>query len=111
MLGYFENIIDGYEFVVLYELNCSKEVYPLCKFDRFQLENMDEAQCRRDFRFSRQHVYELKDASNIPDKVVTSQMTMTTGIDGLFILVKRLTFPCRYTDSVPLFGRHLTEIC
>ena len=100
-----------YEFVVLYDLNCSEEVYPFWKFDQFQLENIDEAQCRRDFHFSRQHVSELKDTLNISDKVVTSQKTVATGIDALCIRLKRLTFPCHYTNRVPLFGRNVIEIC
>ena len=60
LLSYVENIIDEDEFVLLYEFNNSKEIYPFWKYDKFDLENMDEAQCKREFRFLRSHIYDLK---------------------------------------------------
>lgn len=32
-------------------------------------------------------------------------------MEGLCILLKRLAYPCRYTDMVPRFGRNPTELC
>ena len=72
---------------------------------------MDEAQCKRDFRFLKPHNHELKDLLNIPEKIITCQRTTCSGIEGICILLKRLAFPCRYTDMVPLFGRNETELC
>ena len=60
MLSYVENIIDEDEFVLLYELNNSKEIYPFWKGDKFDLKDMDEAQCKREFRFLHSHIYYLK---------------------------------------------------
>ena len=50
LLSSVENIVDKDEFVLLYELNNLKEIYPFWKYDKFDLENMDEAQCKRKFR-------------------------------------------------------------
>ena len=47
MLSYVESIIDEDEFVLLYELNNSKEIHPFWKDDKFDLENMDQAQRKR----------------------------------------------------------------
>ena len=49
-------------------LFCSKEIYPFWKYDKFDLENMDEAQSKREFRFLRSHIYDLKNVLNIPEK-------------------------------------------
>ena len=111
LLSFVENIIDEDEFVLLYEFNNSKEIYPFWKYDKSDLENMDEAQCKREFRFLRSHIYDLKNVLNIPEKIVTCQRTVSSGVDALCILLKRLAFPFRYTDMVPTFGRNETELC
>ena len=59
LLSYVENIIDEDEFVLLYELNNSKEIYLFWKYDKFDLESTDEAQCKREFRFLHSHIYDL----------------------------------------------------
>ena len=92
-------------------LFCSKEIYPFWKYDKFDLENIDEAQCKREFRFLRSHIYDLKNVLNIPEKIVTTQLLVSSGVDALCILLKRLAFPCRYTDMIPIFGRNETELC
>ena len=47
----------------------------------------------------------------IPDKTVCSQRSVCEGMEGMCILLKRLAYPCRYTDMVPRFGRNPTELC
>ena len=32
-------------------------------------------------------------------------------MEGLCILLKKLAYPCRYTDMVPRYGRNPTELC
>ena len=59
LLSYVENIIDEDEFVLLYELNNSKEIYLFWKYDKFDLESMDEAQCKREFCFLHSDIYDL----------------------------------------------------
>ena len=65
---------------------------------------MEEAQCRRDFSFLRQHIYKLRDALNISDKVRTFQRTVATSIDALCMLLKGSMFLCRHTNMVLLCG-------
>ena len=60
MLSYVENIIDEDEFVLLCELNNSNEIYPFWKDDKFDLKDMDEAQCKREFRFLHSPIHYLK---------------------------------------------------
>ena len=47
MLKSILDITDGDEFVLLYELKNSKEIDPLWKYNKFDLDNMDEAHCKR----------------------------------------------------------------
>ena len=46
----------------------------------------------------------------IPEKIVCQQRTTCSGMEGLCILLKRLAYPCRYTDMVSRFGRNPTEL-
>ena len=57
-----------------------------------------------DIRFSKTHLFTLLDVLNIPDRVATVQDTVCKDIEALPIL---LSFPCRYTDMLPMFGRTL----
>ena len=44
-------------------------------------------------------------------KITCCQRTVSSNIEGFFILLKRLPCPCRFTDMVPIFERNSTEIC
>ena len=76
VLSYAENIIDFDEFILLYDANMSKDIYPYCKYSHFDMRTFDDEQCVVDFRFSKTHLYTLLDVSNIPDRVVTAQGTV-----------------------------------
>ena len=89
----------------------SKDIYPYWKYSHFDIRTFDDEQCFVDFRFSKTHLYALFGIFNIPDRVVTVQGTAYEGIEALCILLKRLSFPCRYTDMTPMFGRNPTELC
>ena len=109
--SYAQDLIDDVEFLLLYNENMSREIYPYWNFERFDLDLWDDGRCNTDFRFRKDHVFRLFDALNIPDRITTSQGTVCEGIEGLCILLKRLAFPCRYTDMVPIFGRNSSELC
>ena len=111
LIAYSEDLIDDIEFVLLYDLNLSRELYPYWKFDRFNLTSWDDSQCRTDLRFCKKDLALLIDVFQLPDTITCSQGTVCSGIEGLCILLKRLAFPCRYTDMACTFGRNPTEIC
>ena len=49
--SYDDRLIDEDEFVLLYNLNTSKNpVFPYENYDVFELENVDEAECKAEFR-------------------------------------------------------------
>ena len=95
----------------LYDANMSKDIYLYWKYSHFDMRTFDDEQCVVDFRFSNSHLYTLLDVLNIPDRVVTVQGTVCEDIEALCILLKRLSFPCRYTDLTSMFGRNPTELC
>ena len=111
LASYTFDVIDYEEFLILTDINYSRELHPYWKFPKFDLREWDEARCQTELRFSMGDLVELKNVLHLPDKIITEQRTICSAMEGLCILLKRLAFPCRYTDMVPSFGRNPTEIC
>ena len=62
------------------------------------------------FRFLRDDLEHLAIALNLPEKYICSQGTIATGMEALWILLRRLSYPNRWCDLIPLFGRSESEL-
>ena len=109
--AYLNDLLDIDEFVYLYETNQSRPLFPFWKFDHFTIDNWDEAECYIDLRFHKSHLQSLLQCLQIPDRIVCPQRTTCNGMEGLCILLRKLAYPCRYTDMAVRFGRNPTELC
>lgn len=49
-------------------------------------------------------------ALRLPQKYVCRKGTSASGIEALMILLRRLSYPNRWCDLVPLFGRAVPEL-
>ena len=49
-------------------------------------------------------------ALNMPDQYICQQGTKASGMEALMITLRRLSYPNRWTDLVPLFGRSEHEL-
>ena len=58
-----------------------------------------------EFRFRKTDIPHLAEALGIPEKFTCSQGTTTDGIEGLCVVLKRLSYTCRYSDLIPRFGQ------
>ena len=103
---YDEGLVDDDEFILLYEANISKKTpeFPYEEYDRFDLEEMDDAECKAEFRFAKLDIPLLAEALGIPEKFICHQGTRSEGTEGLCMLLKRLTYPCHYSDLIPGLG-------
>ena len=110
-LSFAYNMTNAEEFVLLYDANQYKNIYPYWKYKLFDIGTIDEEQCFIDFRLAKNDLHVLVDVLNIPDRVITTQGTVYDGMGVLCILSKRLSFPCHYSDMTPIFGRNPTELC
>ncbi|XP_069109973.1 uncharacterized protein [Argopecten irradians] len=77
---------------------------------KFSLEDLTDEQCLNLFRFSKDDLYIVCQALNIPMKITCSNGTVCTGLEGFCILLRRLSYPCRLEDLRPLFGRSAAEL-
>ena len=104
--SYDDGIIDDDEFILLYDANTSKNPeFPYEEYGRFDLDEMDDTECKAEFRFSKPDIPLLAEALGIPEKFTCSQGTTSDGIEGLCMVLKRLSYPCHYSDLIPRFGR------
>lgn len=75
------------------------------KFDRFDFNGLCEQECEELFRFSKHDVLRLCELLELPDEIVLEDRNKTTGIEGLCVTLRRLTFPARWLDLEREFGR------
>ena len=61
MGAYSFDMIDDTEFVLLYDLSKSKNPdFPYWRYEKIELEKLSDDQCKVTFRFSKNHIYDLK---------------------------------------------------
>ena len=102
----FEDIIDEDEFLLLWDLNTSKNLdFPYEDYGRFDLDEMDDSECLAEFRVKKRDLPDLAAALRIPDQFVCHQRSVADGMEGLCMLLRRLSYPCRYSDMIARFGR------
>ena len=110
-LAYCSNIIDNEEFVLLNDLHKSKNLdMPHTDFAKLDSENYNDDQCYANFRFSKAHVYELRESLNIPEELLCYNNVLVDGVEALCTFLKKFFYPCRYVDIVPIFARPIPQL-
>ena len=108
--SYEDDIIDEEECIFLYDVNSSKNLdYPYWNYERFDIDNLTDAECWSEFRFLKNDIFVLKDVLRIPDTVRTYNRLAINGIEALSIFLKRYSYPTRYSDMIPRFGRPVPQ--
>ena len=72
---------------------------------QFELDDMEDSECEAEFRVKKRDILALADVLQIPDAFKCYQGSVCEGIEGLCILLRRLSYPCRYSDLIPRFCR------
>ena len=109
--SYCDGLLDDEEFLLLYDLNMSKNPeFPFDNYERFNLETLNPAECKAEFRFEKSDLPLLTEALRIPGVIRCAQTTVCDGTEGLCMLLRRLAYLCRYSDLIPRFGRPVPEI-
>lgn len=112
LVAYDSEIINDEEFLVLFENYRSRNPhFPYNSYPRFELENMQDDECLAEFRVKKEDVPRLADVLQIPETVRCEQRSVCGRIEGLCMLLRRLAYPCRYSDMIHRFARPVPEIC
>lgn len=105
LLSHAFDVIDDYEFAVLYDVNRSKNpCFPYWNYE-FNLEALTDDECKAEFRFFKNDIYNLKEVLAIPDIFVCNNRLHVCGVEALCIMLRRFSYPIRFGDMVPKFGR------
>ena len=87
-------------------MNTSKNPdFPYWNYGAFDLDQLTDVECKTEFRFHKQDIYNLADVLNIPDEITCYNGIKVASIEALCIFLKRFAYPCRYSDMIPRFGR------
>ena len=104
VIAYAEKLLTDEEFLFLYEANKPVNLeLPYYEYEEFNLENISEAECEAEFRFERGDIEHLADVLQLPPTFECPQGSVCDRIEGLCILLRRLAYPCRYSDMVSRF--------
>ena len=71
----------------------------------FDLDEMENSECVAEFRVNKHDLPALAEALQIPDVFKCRQRSISDGMEGLCMLLRRLAYPCRYSDMIARFGR------
>ena len=103
--------ISDEEFLLLFEVYSSKNLdLPYKEYGRFLLEELEEDECIDKFRLRKNDIALVLDALQIPGLMRCPQGSLFNGTEGLCLLLRRLAYPCRFSDLIPMFGRSTSEL-
>ena len=111
VLAFEADLLDFDEAVLLYDINQSSNPnFPYWEYQHFNIEIMSDDECKAEFRFLKRDIQLLHDKLQIPQELVTANGSKFDGIEALCILLRRLAYPCRYSELIPRFGRSVPEL-
>ena len=112
VFAYRAGVLDEVEFLLLNELNAPQNLHiPYWQYDAFSLDLLTDDECWTEFQLMRNDIYNLVNAQQLPDQLVTYNRLKLDSVEGLCVLFKRLAYPCRYSDVVSRFTRPVPDLC
>lgn len=83
MLSFDENMMDDEEFIILNDVNSSKNpVFPYGQYEPFDLDCLSDGECKAEFRFWKTDIYLLKEVMQLPDEMCYNRLAVS-GIEAL----------------------------
>ena len=105
-LSHDDGLIDDEHFLLLFDLYSSRQPdFPYDSYEPFDLDKFDESECVAEFRCRKRDIPKLFDVLQIPDPIICDQRSTCSGTEGLCMLLKRLSYPCRYGDMIHRFAK------
>ena len=104
------SITDEELFLLLEEDKKRNTKFPCWNYEKFEMSSWNEDECWTDFRFNHQDLYRSKTALDLPDRMVAYNRQTFKGMEGLCLMLRRLAFPCRFSDLITGYGRHVAQL-
>ena len=103
-----DGTLDEEEFLVLYfkgkNINKENPTFQYWKYE-FNFESMTDDECKSKLRFRKSDIPRLCASLRLDDVVITYNRYVVPSVEAVCIRLKRLAYPCRYSDMVARFGR------
>ena len=110
-MSHTSNCIDDEKFLALSDLFERKNPrFPYEDYSPFNLDEMTESECLSEFRFRKRDIPILADVLGIPETIRREQGSTCDGLECLCMVLRRLSFPCRYADMIPWFAKPVPVI-
>lgn len=110
-LSHGSNFIEDEEFLILYDLfEPRNPEFPYEAYTKFDLDEMADSECLAEFRFRKTDIFLLAEGLEIPETIRCDQRSICDGIEGLCMLLRRLSYPCRYGDMIQRFAKPVPVI-
>jgi hypothetical protein len=96
------NVIDELEYTLLYNANKpGNPNIPYFVYNEFNLNSMMDDECKTEFRFYGNDIYNLIDVLRIPPEFTCNNGVKVDSVTATCIFLKRFAYPCRYADLIP----------
>ena len=104
--------IDEEEFLAIYEIATKRRQHPYKQYERIDVvfDAISPEELETEFRFGITEFPLLLRALKIPGTFTWANSTVCSGMEGLLVLLKRFSYPCRLSDTIPRFGRSVPEL-
>lgn len=112
LISHSQGVINDEEFLLLYDLNKSKNLdLPYESYNYFDFDMLENDECLSEFRFHKRDIPLLADVLQVPDVITCYQRSVCSGLEALCVVLKRLAYPCRYADMIPRFAKPVPVLC
>ena len=99
-------VIDDEDYLLLYQLEQDRELH---QNGIFTIEYLSDEDCKLMFRFKKEDIYRLVGALEMPD-IILANRARASGLESLCLVLRRLAYPNRLYDLVPVFSRDETYL-
>ena len=110
---FMQKYISAQDFNFIYEATKrTSPEFPYWQYENIdmQLQHMNDDDCLAEFRVSRSELDALPKALMIPGQFRCPNGTITSGLEGLCIILRRFAYPCRFDDMIHRFGRSVPQL-
>ena len=113
LLEHDDGDLSDEELFLLQELNSSSNrdpSFPYWEYEPFNLDSYNEDECWADFRFKKDDLVRVCQAFLINEPIISYNRLKVEPLEALCLMLRRLVFPCRYSDLIPKFSRPVPEL-
>ena len=92
LISHSQGLITDEELLLLLDLNIARNPeFSHDVYDRFDLDEIDQAECKSEYRIEKRDIPFLVDVLGLPATFRCPQRTVADGIEGLCVLLKRMS--------------------